>query len=168
MAVCSWSFLPVSGGDVPVGERAVAVSKVPQTLRTAVEEAVPGIWFTGAETEEYRGGKVYELQGYANNQEYETLISPEGGIIRTEINFAEDDWDGKEVKLAEVPAGIRAAAEKAAPGVQFREAETDSGIYELAGRSDEYHCEIKLAGNGHVLKMTCEERGFFSRLFGMF
>lgn len=165
-AACSLAFLPVSGEETPVGEQPVAVSEVPQALRTAVEKAVPGIWFTGAETETYRGGNVYELQGYANNQEYETLISPDGSIIRTEINFDEDDWEGREIKLADVPAEILAAAEKAAPGVRFREAETNSGIYELEGRADEYDCEIKLAGNGRILQMTCEERGFFSRLFG--
>jgi len=162
---CLGILFPACGAETNSEEKAISVSEVPQTLRSKVEKAVPGIRFTGAETEKYQNEKAYELQGYAGNHWHEILISPNGKILRAQVEDEDDEWEGKEIKLSQMPPAVRKAAEKAVPGIKLSAAETASGIYELEGCANGFDYEIKTTGNGDILQIIKEKRGFFRRLF---
>ena len=68
--------------------------------------------------------------------------------------------DDKEIPLSWVPDQAMEAAKKAAPGIQFVEAErhrTHKGVvYELDGVADGKKVEVNVTADGEVLKITRE------------
>lgn len=159
------AMFPIYGENAPRDEKAIEVAAVPEALQRTVRQTIPGIRFTGAETEMYHGEKVFELRGYANNRWHEILISSNGQVLRREVSDEDDDWEGADIELSQVPAIVKTAATRAIPGFVPDDAETASGIYELEGRAGEYLYEIKVADDGYILQINKEKRSLFHRIW---
>ena len=72
-------------------ERKIPLSEVPKIIIDAAKKAVKGIELKEAEIEEENNTKIYELEGVANDKEYEVEIDEKGTVLYVEI----DDDDHK-------------------------------------------------------------------------
>jgi uncharacterized membrane protein YkoI len=124
-------LIAVTGGckRSPPGEERVSLDKVPAVAKAAADKAIPGVRWVKAEKEHEHGKIVYELKG----------LDPKGKKVKVDVST-----DGKQVTVEEglpldtVPGVVKAAADKAIPGVTWKaaEQETEGGkmVYELKGR----------------------------------
>ena len=90
-------------------QKEIAVSQVPANVIAAARNAVPGIKFTEAEVEGSGTSASYELEGFADNKEYEIKINAAGTVLKVELEDEEEtrvkaDEERTEVRL---PGGIR-------------------------------------------------------------
>jgi hypothetical protein len=64
------------------------------------------------------------------------------------------------VPVADIPAAVKAAAEKAVPGLVITEAEVEtqngSTVYELEGTAGGKKCEVKVRADGEVVRVKSE------------
>ena len=76
------------------------------------------------------------------------------GLCSSRITLAEEE--GEKIALDKVPAEVKAAAEKAVPGITLTEAEKETKkgvvVYELDGTANGKKYEIKVDASGKVLK----------------
>ncbi|MDD3118953.1 MAG: PepSY domain-containing protein [Victivallales bacterium] len=163
------AVLPVYGGDDHDGETIIPVASVPLQVRKAVEQAVPGIEFVGAEREKYEGAMVYELQGLAGNKFYELKIAADGKVLQTREGLDDADNEDEDISLAQVPAGVKSALTDAIPGLELSEAEIRKEgsltIYELTGTAGDYDYEVQITGTGKILHLEQEKPNVFIRFF---
>jgi hypothetical protein len=87
--------LAAFGGD---DETEIPLEKVPDVVRQAVLEAVPGIELLEAEVEEENGHLVYELEGVLDGKTYEIEVTEDGEVLKVEQDDGDedDDEDGDE------------------------------------------------------------------------
>jgi uncharacterized membrane protein YkoI len=78
------------------GEQEIPLSEVPDHVRQAAMNAVPGLVLEEAAVETEDGAMVYELEGEANGQEYEVEVNEDGQVLEIELDEDEggDDDDG--------------------------------------------------------------------------
>lgn len=69
----------------------IALSEVPESVKKAALEAVPGLVLSGAEKEKEHGQLVYSLEGTAAGEAYEVEVSAGGKVL--EIERGEDEED---------------------------------------------------------------------------
>ena len=79
-----------------VNEEEIDLTKVPETVLKATENAMPGIKITEAEIEKSKDGIVYELNGTLDGKEYEIEISADGKIVKIKNNDESDDEDNND------------------------------------------------------------------------
>jgi uncharacterized membrane protein YkoI len=123
-------LIAVTGGckRSPPGEERVSLDKVPALAKAAADKAIPGAHWQKAETEHENGKLVYELKGRdPKGKRVKVEASPDGNQVTVE----------EKVSLNTVPGVVKAAADKAIPGVTWKaaEQETEGGkmVYELKG-----------------------------------
>lgn len=80
-----------SGDD----ETDVALADVPQAVKDAATNAVPGLVLSEASRETEDGQEMYELEGTANGVEYEVEVTAAGVVKEVETDDESDD-DGDE------------------------------------------------------------------------
>lgn len=72
-----------------------------------------------------------------------------------------DESDEEEVALDKLPAAVRAAAEKAVPGIVLQEAdrETEDGtvVYDVEGEANGKEYELEITADGKVLEVESED-----------
>lgn len=73
----------------------ISVSEIPEKVKQAALNKVKGLKITEAEMEIENGKKVYEIEGTANDKEYEIEIDADGKIL--DIDKDDDDDDDWEV-----------------------------------------------------------------------
>jgi len=76
-------------------ERKIPLSEVPKIIIDAAKKAVKGIELKEAEIEEENNTKIYELEGVANDKEYEVEIDEKGTVLDVEIDDDDDHDDHK-------------------------------------------------------------------------
>lgn len=76
-------------------ERKIPLSEVPKIIIDAAKKAVKGIELKEAEIEEENNTKIYELEGVANDKEYEVEIDEKGTVLYVEIDDDDDHDDHK-------------------------------------------------------------------------
>ena len=65
-------------------EQEIPLDQVPEPVRRAAAEAVPGIRLTEAAVEREDGAEIYELEGMADGEEVELEVSADGRILEIE------------------------------------------------------------------------------------
>lgn len=75
------------------GETKLPLEKVPEHVRQAALEAIPGIELVEAELEEEDGRLLYELEGTFDGKHYEIEITESGEVVEVEQED-QDDEDG--------------------------------------------------------------------------
>jgi hypothetical protein len=157
-------------------DQALELMRVPAAVTAAAAKAVEGFEAREAEVEAIL---VYELEGSADGKTYEIEVTGEGHVLESETE-ADDDPDGTDddangsddkddnddggdaeddseheldIPLTAVPQKVRAAAEKAVPGVKLSEASVESVLaYELTGTAQGKRYEIEVTSEGQVLE----------------
>lgn len=73
----------------------------------------------------------------------------------------EDEQDGLEIGLADVPPRVLQTVERALPGIVLREAEIErelgTTVYELEGVYQGYEYEVEVARDGTLLELVRED-----------
>jgi hypothetical protein len=77
-------------------EEKIELSKVPEVVLKAAQEAVEGIEIKEAEIEKTESGIIYELEGTADGKTYEIEITPEGKVIEVEQEDGDDEKADKD------------------------------------------------------------------------
>ncbi len=77
ITLCWFGPAYASGNNIPLPE-------LPEAVVKAAENAVPGISFIKAERLHSGGVVVYELEGYADAQEYEIKVDEAGEVLTVE------------------------------------------------------------------------------------
>jgi len=72
-------------------EQEIPLSEVPDAVKQAALAEVPGLVLTEAEVEVEDGMLVYELEGFAGDEEYEIEVTTAGKV--TEVGREGDDED---------------------------------------------------------------------------
>jgi hypothetical protein len=171
--------LLLAGAAVTRGDeedQALELMRVPAPVKAAAAKAVEGFEPREVEVEAIL---VYELEGTADGKTYEIEVSGEGQVLESgaegaddtdDRNGPRDDANGEddsdddeggddegehelEIPLSSVPQKVRAAAEKAVPGIKLSEAEVESVLaYELTGAAQGKRYEIEVTSEGQVLE----------------
>jgi uncharacterized membrane protein YkoI len=162
--------VPVFGDDDHDASKIIPLTEVPASIMNTAKKAVPGIKITGAETEQNDDETIYELKGNADGNDYEIKISPNGKVLKTEIDDEDDDCEeAKDIELSAIPIKVKTAVFQKVPGIKLTEAEVkikSSGtVYEVEGNANGYDYEIKVTREGNIQKVEKEKPGFFTRLF---
>lgn len=143
--VATWS-----GGK----ESGLPLKDLPEEVKRAASQAVPGIQLVEAEVERVGRGVVYELEGILGGRRYEIEVTEDGKVIEVEL---EDD---EEIPLAKVPRPAMKAARAALPGAKLVEAEivrNERGlVYEIEATRDGKEYEILVTPDGQVVKVQEE------------
>lgn len=79
--------------DMVEMEREVPLTDVPAVVLDAAKGAVEGIVLGEAEVETEDGKTVYELEGTANDVEYEIEVAEDGTVLEIEKEGDEEDDD---------------------------------------------------------------------------
>jgi len=79
--------------DDDEGEEEIPLDEVPDHVKLAAEEAVPGIVLEEAERETEDGVVIYDLDGEADGVEYEVEVNEDGEILDVEQDDDEEDDD---------------------------------------------------------------------------
>ncbi len=83
----------VDGDD---DEEEIPLGDLPDVVRQAAENAVPGLVISKAYRETEDGGLVYEVVGEVNGERHEVEVSPSGDVLEIEKGDDEDDDDDDE------------------------------------------------------------------------
>ena len=129
----------------------LAEEKVPQAVRSAFTKRFPNATKTKWEME---NATTYEVNFHQNGGEASACFDPTGLWTETEA----------EIKVADLPAPVRATLAKDYPGHTFSgyervETPADGTCYEVRTEKGEHTVEVKLTADGQVLKVTEKEKG---------
>ena len=75
------------------GETIIALDKVPEVVRTAGENAVPGLVITRVERDVEDGVVVYDVLGTAKGKTFEVEVTADGKVLEIEEEDDDDDDD---------------------------------------------------------------------------
>jgi len=81
---------------VQATERNVPLDEVPQHIKDAALEAVPGMKFLTAEVEEEHGRTLYELEGLVDGMRYEVEMTADGKVVEVEMEGDDDSEDSSD------------------------------------------------------------------------
>jgi len=144
-------LIAVTGGckRSPSGEERVSLDKVPAVAKAAADKAIPGVRWVTAEKEHEHGKMVYELKGLdPKGKKVKVEVSPDGNQVTVE----------ETVPLNTVPSVVKAAADKAIPGVTWKTAEQETEgrrtVYELKGHdSNRKRVKVTVSPDGNQVTL---------------
>ncbi|MCB1099186.1 MAG: hypothetical protein KDN22_26690, partial [Verrucomicrobiae bacterium] len=148
MTVATAFILPVlacaGGGDDKL-------PKLPPPIATAVAEVSPGFILGEAVFREDKG--YYKIEGKdASGNDIELRISPDGTVIKHEVNGVEIVGENHTIDL---PAAVQSALESASPSLSVRESGFDelNNVYKIEGTdANGGEVELLIAPDGTVVK----------------
>jgi hypothetical protein len=141
------------GGTVREMEADVAFESLPEAVRQAAKEQMPGATVVGAEREFQAGGAGWEVKLSHEGRAYELIFDDAGKLVETE----------KSITLGEVPPLVVATAEGQMPGRGWKSIE----VIERGGAAAEYHFKkdvkgasfkVVVAADGKLLRKVREQR----------
>ena len=134
------------GAEEPQRETRTAMSSLPAAVRRTAVEQSKGATVVAITREADEGQTVYEVAMKRNGRSRDIIIGLDGTVL-----IAED-----EVRMAELPAGVRATLEKHAGAGRILRIETVRqrgrlAYYEAQLRSGKRISELKIGLDGKVL-----------------
>jgi hypothetical protein len=150
----AWATSEVPSEAQEIQDERVPLDSVPELVKKAALEAVPGISLHGVERETEDGVIVYEFAGVLESAHYEIEVDEKGKVIEVET---EDD-----VEVSKLPEAVTRAALKSLPeGAELSWAEVaawDTGfIYVIDAHLEERDWEVHVTADGTVI--TVKEIG---------
>jgi hypothetical protein len=156
-------------------DQGLELMRVPASVKAAAAKAVEGFEPREVEVEAIL---VYDLEGTADGKSHEIEVSGEGQLLESDDaddEAEDDDANGKDrpdetgdededeseheldIPVSAVPQQVRAAAEKAVPGIKLSEASVESVLaYELTGSAQGKRYEIEVTSEGQILEAEQE------------
>ncbi|MEI8206257.1 MAG: PepSY domain-containing protein [Kiritimatiellales bacterium] len=138
----------------------IAVKDLPPAVVQAVQRVFPQGEMKRAEKEEKDKRVSYEVKVVSGEFLYSMETKADGTLIMVEREkrLKKHDDDGKEIKLADLPESVRAAAAKTFPNGKIKEADckTKSGrtVYEVEVKDNGVEQIVSVSAEGTVLGVT--------------
>jgi len=121
------------------GEKKESISSLPAAIKTAFTQAYPSATIKGVSTEKEDGKVVWEVESMDGAQGRDLLYSPDGQLIEVE----------EAINAATLPAAVRDAVAKAAPGAPILKAE-----HVKKGTTETFEVQVKTAKGNKELAFT--------------
>ncbi len=155
-SVASAGWFGLFGDD----EVKIAVKDLPPAVVQAVQRVFPQGEMKRAEKEEKDKRVSYEIKVVSGEFLYSMETKADGTLlmVEREKRLKKDDDDGKEIKPADLPESVRAAAAKTFPNGKIKEADckTKSGrtVYEVEVKDNGVEQIVSVSAEGIVLGVT--------------
>lgn len=141
-------------------DQKIAVKDLPPAVTQAIQRVFPQGEMKRAEKEEEGKKTIYEVKVESDETLYSIETTANGTLLKVEREkrLKKDDDDADEIKPADLPPAVKAAAVKTFPNGKIKEAEckTKSGrvIYEVEVKDNGIEQVVSVSAEGTVLGVT--------------